>query len=70
MAHPTQPDVGEAAERDLTLHELRAEFPHLHISSEIYGHHMRVWVARAPGGHPWLVASDDLDRFRHTVQES
>ena len=68
MAHPTHPDVAARAQHALVLQELRAEFPHLHITSE-HCHGTRIWVARAPGGHPWLVASDDVDRFRFALRE-
>jgi hypothetical protein len=56
-----QTDVG-------TLRDLRAEYPHLHIGTEFYGR-TQVWVARGEDGHPWLVASDDLTRFRHALRQ-
>jgi hypothetical protein len=46
-----------------TLRQLQTEFPQLAITSEICGP-ARVWVARGEGGHPWLVLSSDLGRFR------
>lgn len=45
------------------LRDLRDTYPQLHIGTEFYGT-ARVWVARGTNGHPWLVASDDLTRFR------
>jgi len=50
------------------LRELRIEYPHLHISTEFYGR-MQVWVARGEDGHPWLIASDDLNRFRNALRQ-
>ena len=58
----SDPAEGDAA----TLAGLRAEFPCLHIGTEFYGR-ARVWVARGDDGHPWLVASDDLHRFRSAL---
>ncbi len=59
---PADPDR-EAA----TLTRLRAEFPGLHITSDFYGH-FRAWVARGENGHPWLVMSTDLGRFRRALR--
>jgi len=50
-----------------TLTGLRAEFPGLHITSDFYGH-FRAWVARGENGHPWLVMSTDLGRFRRALR--
>ncbi len=50
----------------VALSELRAEYPHLHIGTDFYGR-ARVWVARGEDGHPWLVASDNLTRFRNAL---
>jgi hypothetical protein len=48
----------------LTLRRLRADYPQLTITAEMYGR-TRVWVARGGDGHhPWLVLSSDLGRFR------
>ena len=52
---------------DVTLRELRAEFPELHISTDFYGR-FRAWVARGQNGHPWLVMSTDADRFRRALR--
>ena len=52
---------------DGTLRDLRSEYPHLHIGTEFFGR-TQVWVARGEGGHPWLVASDDLTRFRNALR--
>jgi hypothetical protein len=59
---------GHGSQDAATLLELQAEYPHLRISTEIYGR-ARVWVARGQGGHPWLVASDDLNRFRDALRQ-
>ncbi len=29
----------------------------------------RVWMARGKNGHPWLLASDSLARFRNMISE-
>jgi hypothetical protein len=58
----SQPPTGAELD-DVTLRELRAEFPDLHISTDFYGR-FRAWVARGQNGHPWLVMSTDTDRFR------
>ena len=55
---------GDAA----TLRDLRAEHPGLTITTGFYGP-TRVWEARGENGHPWLVASDDLARFRAALGE-
>ncbi len=54
-----------AAERDaITLiNHLRAAHPHLELWTGSRGTG-RTWFARGKDGHPWLIASDDLDRFR------
>ena len=62
------PGDGDQSQDGATLHELRAEYPHLHIGTEFYGR-TQVWVARGEDGHPWLVASDDLTRFRHALRQ-
>lgn len=51
-----------------TLRELRAEYPQLVITTELYWG-VRVWVARGDG-HPWLVLSSNLDRFRAALGQS
>lgn len=52
---------------DVTLRELRSEFPDLHISTDFYGRY-RAWVARGQHGHPWLVMSTDTERFRAALR--
>ena len=47
----------------VTLTQLCGDYPGLHICTDFHGH-TRVWVARGGNGHPWLVLSSDLDRFR------
>jgi hypothetical protein len=49
-----------------TLRKLCSEYPHLRIDTELFCGD-RVWVARGENGHPWLVASDDLARFRQAL---
>lgn len=56
------------AQDEALLAGLRGEFPDLHITSSFYGP-ARVWEARGPGGRPWLVASDDADRFRAALRK-
>ncbi len=53
-------------QHEAPLRELRDAYPHLRIGTEFYGT-ARVWVARGANGHPWLVASDDLARFRSAL---
>jgi hypothetical protein len=48
------------------LAALRADYSHLQVDAEQWGF-TRVWVARDAGGHPWLLASDDLARFRRAL---
>ena len=62
------PEDGDRSQDAATLLELQAEYPHLRISTEICGR-ARVWVARGQRGHPWLVASDDLNRFRNALRQ-
>jgi hypothetical protein len=62
------PGDGDQSQDAATLLELQAEYPHLRIGTEIYGR-ARVWVARGEDGHPWLVASDDLNRFRNALRQ-
>jgi hypothetical protein len=62
------PEDGGQSEEAATLLELRAEYPQLRIGTEIYGR-VRVWVASGEDGHPWLVASDDLNRFRNALRQ-
>jgi hypothetical protein len=50
------------------LRELQAEYPQLVITTELYWD-VRVWVARGGDGHPWLVLSSNLDRFRAALSE-
>src|SRR5258706_11190620 len=45
------------------LSELRTAHPELQIWTEIVGHEGLHWVARG-NPSPWLVMSDNLDRFR------
>ena len=52
-----------------TLRERRDQYPHLHIGTQFYGA-ARIWEARGHDGHPWLVASDDLARFRRALNQS
>jgi hypothetical protein len=61
------PEDDHQSQDAATLLELRAEYPHMRIGTEIYGR-ARVWVARGGDGHPWLVASDDLTRFRNALR--
>jgi hypothetical protein len=51
-----------------TLRELRAEYPQLVIATELYWG-VRVWIARGGDGHPWLVLSSNLDRFRAALSQ-
>jgi hypothetical protein len=51
-----------------TLRDLRAEHPRLTITTGFYGA-TRVWEARGDNGHPWLVTSDNLTRFRAALGE-
>jgi hypothetical protein len=49
-----------------TLAELRRNHPHLRITAERCGPE-HVWVARGQAGHPWIVVSDDITRFRRAI---
>jgi uncharacterized protein (DUF736 family) len=49
-----------------TLAELRRQNPHLRITAESCGPG-HVWVARGQAGHPWIVVSDDIIRFRRAI---
>jgi hypothetical protein len=60
---PADPDR-EAA----TLVSLQAEFPAFTITNSFYGH-TRAWVAQGHNGHPWLVMSNDLRRFRAALRD-
>ena len=69
MVETVVPRDDDQAQADAgTLRELRAEYPHLRIGTELYGR-TQVWVARGEDGHPWLVASDDLTRFRNALRQ-
>ena len=61
---PADPEREAAA-----LTGLRAEFPSMHITIDFYGH-TRAWVAHGQNGHPWLVMSNDLSRFRAAVRDA
>jgi len=46
------------------LRQLRADYPHMTITTGFCGP-TRVWVARGEHGQrPWLVLSSDLSRFQ------
>jgi hypothetical protein len=49
------------------LRELRSSHPSLRITRELMDESSRVWVARGSHGDPYLVLSDDLDRFRRAL---
>jgi hypothetical protein len=51
-----------------TLTDLRAEFSGMHITADFFGTG-RAWVAQGNNGHPWLVMSDDLARFRAALRD-
>lgn len=68
MTGPTDSQLSTNTEQDdVTLRELRAEFPDLHISTDFYGR-FRAWVARGQNGQPWLVMSTDTERFRRALR--
>ena len=56
------------AEDLAALAELRAGYPHLRIGIQQWDGFRRVWVAQGTDGHPWLLASDDLARFRRALE--
>lgn len=64
-----QDPVAAYASDALTLAQLRGEYPSLHISVDFYGR-TKAWVARGLDGHPWVVLSSDLDRFRAALEVS
>ena len=66
--HPTATQH-EPAARAAALSELQAAYPDLDISSEFWDAAVPVWVARGRNGHPWLLASDDLARFRRALDQ-
>lgn len=39
------------------------------VWTEIENDH-RIWLARGANGHPWLLASDNLARFRQMITEN
>ena len=45
------------------LTALRGEFPTMKITAGYYGDG-RAWLGRGTDGHPWLVISSSLERFR------
>jgi hypothetical protein len=49
------------------LHQLVADHPQLEFWTDLGGYGARVWYARGRDGHPWLVMSDDLTRFRAAI---
>jgi hypothetical protein len=51
------------------LHQLVAEYPQLEFWTDLGGYGARVWYARGRDGHPWLVMSDDLARFRAAITD-
>jgi hypothetical protein len=59
----SQDPAAGRSQDDVTLGELRPEFPDLHINADFCGPY-RAWVARGRSGHPWLVLSADSERFR------
>ena len=63
MTPISQDPAAGCSQDDVTLRELRAEFPDLHINAGFCGPY-RAWVARGRSGHPWLVLSTDIERFR------
>jgi len=50
------------------LTALRAGYPHLRIGIQQWEGFRRVWVGQGANGHPWLLASDDLARFRRALE--
>jgi hypothetical protein len=49
------------------LHQLVAEHPQMEFWTDLGRYGARVWYARGRDGHPWLVMSDDLGRFRTAI---
>ncbi len=39
------------------------------VWTEIDARGHRIWLARGQNGHPWLLASDSLARFRDMISE-
>ncbi len=58
---------GEAA---AALRQLQADYPHMEFWTGVMGEDGRAWYGRGREGSPWLVMSDDLDRFRAAVGRS
>lgn len=50
--------------RELALHPAVSD-----VWTEIDYQGHRVWMARGKNGHPWLLASDNLARFRIMISE-
>lgn len=65
--HPTPTAHDPGTQHAATLRELSAAYPDLDIRSEHWGGITPVWVAHGSNGHPWLVASDDVARFRRAL---
>jgi hypothetical protein len=56
------------AEDLAVLAELRAGYQHLRIDIQQWDGFRQVWVGQGENGHPWLLASDDLARFRRALE--
>jgi hypothetical protein len=46
------------------LRNLETGYPHLYFWTDLVWEDTRVWFAQGRNGSPWLVMSDDLERFR------
>jgi hypothetical protein len=66
LAEARSEEVGAAA---VALQQLVAEHPHMEFWTDVGWAGARIWYARGRDGHPWLVMSDDLDRFRAAITE-
>lgn len=52
-----------------TIRELSSDSRVSEVWTEISLNGHRIWMARGSNGHPWLLASDSLARFRVMISE-
>jgi hypothetical protein len=65
--HDQPPWPADPQREAVVLMGLRGEFPTMKITTSYYGTG-RAWLGRGIDGHPWLVISDNLARFRAALR--
>lgn len=55
-------------EAQAEIQELQVLYPVLDICTGVWGDGSREWVARNYQGHPWLIMSGSLERFKSMLR--